>query len=122
MKNKIKFLGIIAIVAVIGFTFAACDLDGGSSGSSRDSALAAEWYVDEETSALGIAYEFKSNGDFHVAGSSVATMTWSTSGGKMTMKAAGYTMGTADYSISGKVLTLSNVGSSGLSAGTYYKK
>ena len=32
MKNTIKLLGIIALVAVIGFSFAACEVGGGDDG------------------------------------------------------------------------------------------
>jgi len=36
MKNKIKFLGIIAITVVIGFSMAACDFLGGENGDGND--------------------------------------------------------------------------------------
>jgi len=35
MKNLYKLIGIIALIAVIGFSFAACDSGGGGGGSSK---------------------------------------------------------------------------------------
>jgi hypothetical protein len=42
MKNTIKFLGIIALIAVIGFSMSSCD-DGSSSGDIVPSELQGTW-------------------------------------------------------------------------------
>jgi len=39
MKNTIKVLGIVALIAVIGFSFAACDTGGGSGGGGGSGEL-----------------------------------------------------------------------------------
>ena len=117
MKNMYKLLGIIALVAIIGFTMVAC----GDDGPALDPALIGEWFVDEDTTAM--AYDFKANGQMGVAGGvDGGNWTWSTSGGQISVAVFGLHTGTATYAISGKELTLSNVGTSGLTAGTYYKE
>jgi len=56
MKNTLKVLGIIALVAVIGFSMAACSDDdaGGGGGGSTDSALNGTWVGDEDNGTLTI--------------------------------------------------------------------
>ena len=63
MKNAIKLLGLIAIVAIIGFSFAACDSSGGGDdggggggGGSIPAALQGKW-----GSGGTVAIEFKAN-------------------------------------------------------------
>ena len=43
MKNTNKLLGIIALVAIIGFSFPACGNDGGGAGGGADSTLNGRW-------------------------------------------------------------------------------
>jgi hypothetical protein len=59
MKNVIRFLGIIALVAVIGFSFAACGDGGGGGGGGTtttpptlDTALNGTWTYTEEDLSL----------------------------------------------------------------------
>jgi hypothetical protein len=89
-----------------------------ASGGGGD-ALIAPWYVDQDYTTL--IYEFTSGGKILVIGIDTG-MTFTASGGKITTSAYGYTAGTADYSITDNALTISNAGSSGLTAGIYYKK
>jgi hypothetical protein len=52
MKNTIKFLGIIALAAIIGFSFTACgdgDDDGGGGGGKISKALQGTWKNDDLT-------------------------------------------------------------------------
>jgi hypothetical protein len=68
MKNFFKFLGIIALVAVTGFSFTACksgDGDGGSSGRDSRLVLGDGWAWFEDYAYEGHYYEgiiFKADG------------------------------------------------------------
>jgi hypothetical protein len=120
-------LGIIAFVAVINFGLAGCKTDDDGGGGGSDTALVAKWYITQayadSQDNFYVAYEFTSDGKLGISTASVdAGLTYTASSGTITVKSAGYTVGTATYSIAGTELTLSNVGSSTLMAGTYYKK
>jgi hypothetical protein len=131
MKSLYKLFGIIALIAVIGFSFAACGDGGGGGGGGGlgggGSGLVGKWYVTQETAdarqEIALAYEFRANGKL-IATSLMSDLdlTYTASGGKLTMTIMGYPTGdSADYSISGTELTIFNEGSSGFSNGTYYK-
>jgi hypothetical protein len=49
MKNMVKWLGVIALVAVIGFTFVACGESGGSSGNPQPLAVPSNLQIDGTT-------------------------------------------------------------------------
>jgi hypothetical protein len=130
-----RCIAIIAIVAVIGFSFAACDDGGGGGGPGNDgggggggggggSGLIGKWYATQETAnsraEWAVCYEFKSNGELLVAGTDM-DCTYKASGGQLTMTIMGYPAGSANYNISGTELTISNAGDSGWADGTYYK-
>jgi len=111
---------IIAIIAVIGFSMAACSDDGGSD------PLVGTWYATQSAAnsrtSSAVVYEFKSNGDL-VVGNAVyiaLTVRWTASGGRITTSALGFT-GSCNYSISGSELRIWNEGDSALTDGTYYK-
>ena len=134
MKNVIKVFGIVALIAIFGFSFAACDNatggGGGDGGGSIPAALAARWYFSQadadvggEDGMSGFAYEFKADGTWiAVVGGVIGKI--SVSGNTITTySSAGYMMGTAQYSIIETRLSLYNVGmSSGLVENYYYKK
>jgi len=63
MKNKLKVLGIIALIAVIEFSFIACggDDDGGGGGVSVPSQLVGEWNSSDGQGSIII----KSNGEIN---------------------------------------------------------
>ena len=169
MKNFVKLLGIIALVAIMGFSFVACgDGDGpggpggpggggggggsgggsgGGGGGGGGSGLVGKWYTDKQTAdgvAAGLgysqndyinlymagklpdgavidlaAYEFKSNGKI-IAGGSVE-YNYSATSNTITVIYEGFKAVPANYSISGKTLTLDAPEGSGLTTGTYYK-
>jgi hypothetical protein len=102
------------------------DDDGGDTSGGGDSDLVAKWYASQSFADAGgvldLAYEFRFDGKCFSGGYEFGTYT--ASGGKITTKAiTGQTMGTADYSIAGTELTISNAQAlSGLLNNTYYKK
>jgi hypothetical protein len=117
MKKTFRVFGIIAIIAVIGFSMAACSDDSGGSNS-----LVGTWYYSQSGAnsriSSNVAYEFKSNGDLVVE--NYYSFRYESSGNRITM----YVLGTpfsANYSISGTELTIWGAGSSGFANGTYYK-
>ena len=88
--------------------------------------LVVKWYITQEyanaESAFpgALAYEFTADGRILVLGT--ALFTYTATNNAITVRTSGITMGTASYAIDGTELTLSNTGTSGLAAGTYYKK
>jgi hypothetical protein len=119
----------ITMTTVIALSFAACELDdigvGGGNGGDGDSGLIGKWYVTQETADSlteeAVCYEFKANGELLAANLEYG-FTYKASGGKLTLYVYGFTTGdSADYSISGTELTISNEGDSGFADGTYYK-
>jgi formylglycine-generating enzyme required for sulfatase activity len=106
---------VIALVALIVFTMAAC-------GSKND--LVGKWYTSQrdadEGGSTGLAYEFTSDGHLKVIGLSL--ITYKASDNTITTKILGFTTGTVTYNISGTELTISNGDlTTGLLDGTYYK-
>jgi len=66
-------------------------------------------------------YEFKSNGQLYAVGS-YSGITYTATASTITLTYSGYTYpASANYSISGKTLTLNAPEGSGLKTGTYYK-
>jgi hypothetical protein len=80
MKNTVKFLGIIAFVAIIGFSFIACS---GDSGGGPDSALNGTW-INSANRSVKIALN---NGNLSLYEDSIesARGTYSTSGNRITL-------------------------------------
>jgi len=67
MKNKIKLFGVIALVAIIGFSMAACggwddDDDGGGGGGGGDRALVGTWFY--SLSGVEELWTFNANGTY----------------------------------------------------------
>ncbi|MDR0551956.1 MAG: hypothetical protein LBG72_08075 [Spirochaetaceae bacterium] len=118
---------------VFGLALAGCDDGGGGGGSSNSgdgTALVAKWYgtqaaADADTAA-GLQWEFKADGTFTMQGNPMTGYTYTASGGTITISASGQTVATANYSISGTVLTFSNpggqLGSTLFATTTVYKK
>lgn len=132
MKKAYKLIWIIALIAIVGFSLAACDNGNGGSGgdgnggNSGGNSIIGKWYTN--ISSTIPVYEFTSDGRFLVVGVNRGH-TYSASGGKLTLYRTDIitgqisTMGTADYTISGNSLTIFNSSAnSGIVEGTYYKK
>jgi hypothetical protein len=56
MRNSVKFLGIIALVAVMGFSFAACGGGGGGGGGGGKKWTAVKTTSFDDTEISGVAY------------------------------------------------------------------
>jgi predicted small secreted protein len=141
--KKMKFVGIIALVMIIGLIFAACDT---GAGGGTDSALNGTWIL-----GMGEAgfYEFTfNNGSLEQSANGETPYiraTYTTSGGSITIKLTAYYQGgiwltkaelldmgmpeenvnqmfatqTASYSISGNTLTMTTEGQTPI---TYTRK
>jgi len=127
MKKAYKLIWIIALIAIIGFSFVACDNgNGDSGGDDGGNGIIGKWYSD--TSSSVAVYEFMSDGRLLVGGYNMG-ITYSASGGKLTLYSTSIidgqinTMGTADYTINGKKLTIFNSSVNfPIPEWTYYKK
>ena len=97
MKNTVKLIGIIAFVAVIGFTMVACG--GGLSGSYS------------LTGGGDLTYNFLSGGKMSMesGGKVLGEGTYTAKSGKLTMTFDGAEQ-TIDYALDGKDLILGPVG------------
>jgi hypothetical protein len=121
MKNLFKVFGIIALVAVIGFSFVACGGDdggGGGGGGGGRSALIGKWYAhqrEEDHLPQYYMYWFQSNGKLNVG-------TYYEFNYTATATQVKTTGDWANYTISGNVLTITDLpGKSSALAGTFYK-
>ena len=121
MKNIIKTLGIIALVAIIGFALTGCK-------EKQDSDLVYKWYETEAAAAADkndYVYWFKSDGKVNMYGAETL-FKWSTKKKKLTITGSegGLTISmTMNYKVSGKKLTLSDITGGGSSTSlTLYKK
>jgi hypothetical protein len=89
MKNTIKLFGIIAVVAVIGLSFAACGDGAGGGGGGGTTATVSGTYTattEEDTASL----TFKSGGAVDFVGpDSTETGTYTVSGSTITMTFGG---------------------------------
>lgn len=103
---------------------------GSGSGSGGSSALVARWYNDQSTANSGFisgsiyVYEFTSKGKLLTMGFEIASYT--VSGNTISVFVGGVLADTADYSINGTKLTISNVkhnmnGTTILQNGSFYK-
>jgi len=134
MKNVFKVLGIIALVAVIGFSMAGCKNDddsngssggGGGGGGGAGSALVGKWYSTQTAANAGTGsatYEFSSDGKIFVGGNSVSSLSYTATANTITTTTSGVSLGTINYKIEGTKLTLTGAATSGLAAGDYFKK
>jgi len=96
MKNMVKLFGVIALVAVIGFSMAACDTGGGGTSTGGGSEPASAKYV--STDSAGNTYELEitkagsravytpQNGDAYVLTIIYANNTTKTSRGTVTIE------------------------------------
>jgi hypothetical protein len=117
MKSSFKLLGIIAMVAMVGMAFIACEEE--SSGGSIDKDLIATWYNEE--ACTNVAFTITKDG-FAMEGAGAATWAmykWKTAGGKLIATYQGTTIQEWPYKVEGKKLTLTMVEGSD---GVYYKK
>jgi len=121
MKNVLKAFGIIALVAVIGFSFIACDNDNGDDGKKEDetpiSSFAGTWNASGGRSIVfnGSTFNYKVNGTTIYSG------TFSVSGSTITFKESSLGTASGGYSLSGTTLTLSNHTWDSSVNGTYTK-
>jgi len=100
MKNTIKFLGIIALAAAIGFAFAACGDDNGDNGSSDpNNPFAGTW---KNTSA-GITLVCTNTNWTWTAGSDTFTGTYTRNGNDASFMVSGVGVGTA--TVNGNTMT-----------------
>jgi hypothetical protein len=124
MKNVFKFLGIIALVAIIGFAFTACgdgddDNNGNGNGNGTETPIASfagTWNASGGRSVVftGNNFNYKVNGTTQYSG------TFSVSGSTITFTIS---TGTAsgNFTLSGTTLTLSNHTWDNSVNGTYTK-
>ena len=90
MKNTFKLFGVIAIAAIIGFSFATCDNDDG--GGDIVNKAGEAWVGSQPYSSGRFGYIFKSNGDFDGISEEIPNFwvneirgTYSTNGNKLSM-------------------------------------
>jgi hypothetical protein len=119
MKKKHLFAAALACLLAFSLLIVSC-------GEGGDSDLVAAWYLTQTLAdagdTAGLVYEFRSNGKLLMAGVD-GGVTWTTSGGVITTSGPGGTGGTANYTVSGTVLTISNAEpSSLLISATLYRK
>ena len=116
MKNKKK---LIVLCVVTGFVLSACF----GAGSGRSADLVGKWYASQEAAGIEddryLVYEFTRDGKMIVVGN--IEFDWEISNGTITTSMLGFPAGSAEFAINGTVLTISNMGESGLLDGTYYK-
>jgi len=94
---------------------------GGTTPTGNAARLIGKWYNDQSAKDVGVfVYEFKSDGWIYMYNVG-QLMQYTATSNTITTSIYGLTMGTANYSISGNTLTITNVGDSGLTAGTYIK-
>jgi len=133
MKNSIKLFGIIAMVAIIGFSMAACDngSTGGGGGGKVPEALRGNWlgnsgeeYLKFDANGLG---DLNSSSDPATSFSDVRIW-WnvaSVTGNTLNLHHRDFGSsvdGKVDYSITDDQLTLSNASPSAIPHGTYTKQ
>jgi hypothetical protein len=101
------------------------------SGGGGKNALVGKWYTSQEAANAEddtyLAYEFKSNGQWEIAGIQGTGLTYTVKGNTIHTKVMVVELGTSIFTISGTAVTFSNVedsdaGDSGLGVDTYYKK
>jgi len=98
MKNRLKVLGIVAAVAIIGLSVTSCDSGNGDRG--LDSELFGRWVSGSET------WVFHSNGTLtSIVGQSESLGSWNASRGVLTISLGDY-QESATYTISGNLLTI----------------
>ena len=105
MKNAVKFLGIIALAAIIGFSMTSC----GDAKEDFPSGLVAQWYLFDDLTVP--AFELQSNGTMILNLLLVdgATFKMEVNGNTMTLTTTigeGSSTGTAKYTLSGNTLTI----------------
>ena len=108
MKNTIKLFGIIALVAVIGFTVIACNKGGSSSGGGGGRLSGT--YVND----MGVSYTFSGNKiSIALNGETMSEVTYEIKDGKIfTTSEDGDATGEITYSLKGNELTIIPIGSS----------
>ena len=133
MKNVFKFLGIVALTAVIGFSGVSCS-NGSTDDNSPPAGLAAKWWDTQVHANVGtdeifyMWYDIKSNGDFWVNGEGTIVKfgTISFNGASFTISvlpAHGGGTITSNWSLSGTTLTISGLTSPNTwMNGTFFKK
>jgi hypothetical protein len=88
VKRFLRFFGIIALIMVFGFIFAACDLTnpggGGKGDESRPNVLIGSWGVDGNA-----IFILKADGSGSLLSSPAYSFTWSNSGHTLTLKHSG---------------------------------
>ena len=126
MKNSIKLFGIIAMVAIIGFSMTACDNGStGGGGGKVPEALRGNWLRDSEGTERHLKFtkdgwgtktgSFDDVGIYKIVTSAtVNKIEWEYKQANMT--------GSFNYSISGSTLTISNGGNQDPGEGTYTKQ
>jgi hypothetical protein len=125
MKNTFKVIGIIAMVALIGFSMVSCsDDDAGGGGGSIDKALHGTWKGDEENGTLIIDAKGFSTPEgeegtraVQIAGTVASYQLMATlgtaknfkvAGGVISIDYSGMTLVSYKYKIDGKTLTFTN--------------
>jgi len=102
MKNTIKFLGLIALAAVIGFSMAACGDGGDDDGGDKDPPIVGSWGNNS-----GV-WTFNNNGTatFVSADNVTFNFTYSISGDQITtINIANQITDTRSFNVSGNTLT-----------------
>ena len=120
MKNTAKLILVIAFAVIIGIAFTSCPED-----DPFPTDLAYKWYGSAALASIeeGALFEFKTSGDYFLAG--VKTATCTVSGDVITMNdsATGLIkLGSCKYKISGKKLTISATDKVAPPNGEYYRK
>ena len=135
LKAILRIAGLVALVAIIGFSMVACGDDGGSGpgggggggggSGGGGSGLVGKWYTTQGMADAGgtPTWEFTSDGRLLYAGS--MKYTYTATSDTISLSVQGNFIGTYNYTISANVLTITdpekpwNIGAF---VGTYYKK
>jgi len=117
MKNTIKVLGIIALLAIIGFSMAACGDDdggggGGGGGGGSNSLAGTTW---NNPSYGGVRF-YTTSYDF----GGVASGTYTFDGKRGSCK-QNNTRGTANFTVNGNTMTFVSSSANSIPSGTYTK-
>jgi len=115
MKNVLKAFALVALVAAIGFSMAACDDDGGGGGGGSGSLSGTRWKYDVSSGGYTVStiIAFTGSSNYKVTSSmpylgefGIDSGTYTFDGKRGTLSSPNGAYDTATFSVSGNKLTL----------------